>query len=177
MNESTYQAISIGSAVSGALTSAIGSYWQTQSQKSAMEFQARMAEINAKIAEGSAQQELRIGNEQIAQLTLQHAQLKGRQRAAMAANGVDLGEGNAAEVQVSSEMLKDMDMATLKYNAIRRAISARGDAVNSTSSALMARATASGLNPTLAAGTSLLGSAGAVAKTIYMATKGTSGGR
>lgn len=174
MNESTYQAISIGSAVSGALTSAIGSYWQTKSQKSAMEYQARMSEINARVAEGSAQQELRIGNEQIAQLTLQHAQLKGRQRAAMAANGVDLGEGSAAEVQVSSEMLKDMDMATLKYNAIRRAISARGDAVNSSNAALAARATASGLNPTLAAGTSLLGNAGAVAKTYYLATKGTS---
>ncbi len=169
-----YQTLSLASAVSGALTSAIGSYWQTKAQKSAMEYQARMSEINARIAEGGAQHELRIGNEQIAQLTLQHAQLKGRQRAAMAANGVDLGEGSAAEVQISSEMIKDMDMATLKYNAVRRAISARGDAVNSSNAALAARATGSQYTPLLSASTSLIGSAGAVAKTYYLATKGTS---
>lgn len=80
-----------------------------------------VGQVNAQIAEMGAQAELQKGEHQVASLTLQAGQLKGRQRAAMAANGIDLGEGNAAEIQASTEIMKEIDKNQIEQNAIRSA--------------------------------------------------------
>lgn len=79
------------------------------------------AEANAKISEMGAQSALAQGQQQIASLTLKAGQIKSTQRAAMAANGIDLGEGNAAEVLASTDIMKEIDKNQIEANAIRTA--------------------------------------------------------
>jgi len=79
------------------------------------------AEANAKIAEMGAESALHQGQQQSAALTLKAGQMKSSQRAAMAANGIDLGVGNAAEIQASTDIMKEIDKNQIEANAIRTA--------------------------------------------------------
>lgn len=170
MDQSTINTIGnvgMGFQVFGAVQSTIGSYYSAQMQKSSLQFQAEMQQINARIMEGQAQAELMNGQQQIAALTMQAGQLKGRQRASLAANGVDLGVGSAAELQASTDIMKEIDVNQINANAVQAAWGKRLQATNLSNDALQKRATASSLSPMMAAGTSLLGSAGAVASSWY----------
>lgn len=163
--------LALVSKIGGTLNSAVGSYYGAQSQASSLKFQADIADINARIAELGAQSELAAGEKQVAALTLKAGQVKSSQRAAMAANGIDLGEGSAAEVQASTDIMKDIDKDTITANAIRSAWGYRTQATNSQIEALTKRATASGISPLGSVASSLLGSAGSVASTWYDYTK------
>lgn len=157
--------------VGGAFSSAIGGFYSARAQRSSLKFQADMAALNAQLAESSAQQALAQGNQQIADLTLKAGQLKSKQRVALAANGVDLSQGNAAEIQASTDLMKEIDANTLKQNAIRNAWGYRLQGTNYRNQALMDTATANSINPAGEAFTSLMGSAGNVAQSWYMLNK------
>lgn len=159
--------VSVGSQVAGTAISASGSYYGAKSQKGNLESQAKMAEINARIAEMGAQSALEQGKHQVASLTMQAGQLKGKQRTTMAANGIDLGVGNAAEVQASTELMKTVDMGTLKMNALRTAFGYRTQGMNAKNEAAMARANSSSVSPGGAAFSTLLGGASQVASSWY----------
>lgn len=159
--------ISMASQVAGGVTSAFGAYTSASGQRANLNAQARIAESNARISELGAQAELRDGQQRVAALTMRAGQLKGSQRAALAANGVALDTGSAAEVQQSGDVMKEMDRATLETQAARAAFGQRMQATNQRSQAAMARANASAINPAMAFGTSLLGSAGSVAESWY----------
>lgn len=103
---------------------------------------AAMADLNAQGAERQAQSALYQGERAIAALTLQSGQLAGKQRAALAANGIDLGEGSAAELQASTDTMAAIDVSTLAANAANAAWGYRSEAVNSSSQAAMSRVTA-----------------------------------
>lgn len=153
--------------VGGAANSAVGAYYGASMQKQNLKFSAAMAEINARVAELGAQSALLQGQSEVAKLTMQAGQLKSRQKVAMAANGIDLGVGNAAEVQASTDLMKEIDANTLKANAMRNAWGYRNQALNYKNKALMDNATASGINPLMSGATSLLGDAGQVASQWY----------
>lgn len=87
------------------------------------------AKVNAQIAEMGAQSVLAQGQQQVASLTLRAGQMKSTQRAAMAANGIDLGVGNAAEVQASTDIMKEIDKNQIEENALRTAWGYRTQAV------------------------------------------------
>lgn len=157
--------------IGGGLTSTIGSYYSAAAQKTALQGQAVTADINARIAELGAQSALAQGQQQVAALTLQAGQLKGRQRASLAANGVDLGTGSAAEIQASTEVMKDIDVNTATENAVRTAWGYRTQAMNYQNEALTKRATAGAINPFAQAGGTLLSSASSVAGTWYALNK------
>lgn len=173
------------SQIGGTATSAVGSYFGASTQKAnargsaAMaDANARIATVNADIAELGAQSALNQGQQQIGALTLKAGQLKSSQRTALAANGVDLGEGNAAEIQASGDIMKEIDVNTLTANAIRSAwgyrtqgLNAQAQASSYTNQANAARATGSAISPIGAAGTSLLGGAGSVATSWYQLNK------
>lgn len=144
---------SLISQIGGGITSAIGGYYSAVAQKSALNFNAKMADLQAR-------GELEKGQHEVARLTMKAGQVKSAQRAAMAANGIDLGVGNAAEVQASTEILKEIDKNTLEANAIRSAWGYQVDA-------LMGRAKASTISPFGAAAGTLLTSAGSVADSWY----------
>lgn len=151
----------------GAVNSAIGSYYSAKSQQSSLRFAADIADINARISEIGAQSELMKGEREIGALTMRYGQMKSTQRASLAANGVDLGEGSAAEIQASTDILKEIDANTLNSNAVRSAWGYRTQATNYQNDAILKRATASTIDPLGAGLTSLLGSAGSVASSWY----------
>lgn len=166
-------------AIAGAINGAIGSYYAAQNQKyqldsqaSSMQFQSSMSQINARQAEFTAQNILLAGERQIGQLTMRAGKIKSATRAAMAANGVVLNEGSAAEVQGTQDLMKEIDTLTINSNTVRAAEAARTQKVNYQNQSLMQGVSANNLttssntiSPGLAASTSLLGSAASVANT------------
>lgn len=159
--------LALASRVGGALNSAVGSYYSTKSQVSSLGFQVAVAGINARIAELGAQSELTAAEKQVAAQTLRAGQIKGAQRAALAANGVSLGEGSAAEVQASTDIMKDIDKNTITANAVRSAWGHRTQGTNLQIEALVKQGTASGISPLGSVSSSLLGGAGRVASAWY----------
>lgn len=155
----------------GVASNTVGSYWSAKSTKIQLEGQAALADTNARIAELGAQQEMIKGEREVANLTLQAGQVKGAQRAAMAANGIDLGEGNAAEVQASTDIMKEIDKNTAHANAVRSAWGYRTQGMNYQTEATVKRGTAGGISPGMSAVGSLLGSSGQVAGTWYSMNK------
>lgn len=153
--------------VGGAASSAIGSYYGAASSKANLNAQATMAESNARLAEMSAQSALNQGQKQVGQITLQAGQLKSRQRANLAANGIDLGVGNAAELQASTEIMSQIDANTTEANSVRTAWGIRTQGVNFQNEALTKRATAGAISPGSSMVSSLMGSAGSVAGSWY----------
>ena len=155
----------------GAASSAIGSYFSAQSSKTSLNLQADLSDINAKVSESAAQATLLTGQREEQRSQISTANLKGAQRASMAANGIDLGEGTANQVLTSTDAMGEVDANTIHANAIRGAFGYRTQAVNQTNQALMSRASASAISPGMSAVTSLLGSAGSVASNWYQLNK------
>lgn len=183
--------------IGGAASSAIGSYYSAATQKINLKAQADLADINtkianigfetqasiadtnARIAELGAQSALLQGQQQVGALTLNAGRLKSRQRATMAANGIDLGTGNAAEIQASTDTMTEIDRNTLEANAVRSAWGMRTQATNYQNEAMAARASkrpslpsvTSAISPFASFSSSLMGSAGSVAGSWYQFSK------
>jgi hypothetical protein len=151
----------------GLASSVVGSYYGARQQQSSLNFQADIAGINAIMAESGAQMELQRGQQQVGAVTAKAGQVKSAQRVAMAANGIDLGEGNASEVLATTDLTKEIDANTAQANAVRSAWGYRTQASNYMTDAAMKRATSDSISPWGAAATSLLGGASSVASTWY----------
>ena len=151
----------------GAATSALGAYGAARSQKIGLRGAADIADINANIAELAAQQTEEAGRREMGRVQMSTAQLKGRQRASLAANGVDLGEGSALQILTTTDVMGEIDANTVQANAVRAAWGQRIQGTSMSNDARMKRAQASAISPFGAAATSLLGSAGGVAKSWY----------
>jgi len=145
--------------LSGGLASAAGSYYGAKSEQTQLDVQADIADVNSRIAELGAQSVLRQGQREVGRVTMQAGQLKSRQRASMAANGVDLNEGSAAELQDSTDIMKEIDAATVEANSIRSAWGYRTQGTSYQNQALGARTTSSAISPFGNAATSLIGGA------------------
>lgn len=151
----------------GAGLEAAGMYGQAAGQKSALKYDARVADMNALLAERRAQVALEQGRFQINQIRREGAAIKGSQRAQMAANGVDLTYGTPAAVISGTEMLTEIDAQQAEINAVREAWGYRTQATNAQNEARSARANASAIKPWMAGATSLLGSASSVSQSYY----------
>ncbi|HNQ56829.1 MAG TPA: hypothetical protein PKH27_04825 [Candidatus Desulfobacillus denitrificans] len=166
-NASQLATASLIGQIGGGVTSAIGSYYGAATQKATLKGQAAVADINARIAELGAQSALYQGQRQAGAVSLNAGRMKSAQRAAMAANGIDLGVGSAVELQASTDIMKEIDMATIEANAMRSAFGYRTQAINFENEAMAKRATAGAVSPFGSAAGSLLGSAGSVAGSWY----------
>lgn len=164
---SGFSAVSPIFAVGSAVTGAISSYYSAKTSKIQFQLQSDLAQMNARMAENTAQSTLLAGQQRIGQMTLRAGQLKSSQRAALAANGVDLGVGNAAETLASTDIMKEIDKNTAEQEALYSAWGYRMQATNYGIEATMAKATGSAINPAVSAGTGLLGSSGQVASSWY----------
>jgi hypothetical protein len=163
--------MSLAAQAGGTAMSTIGSFYSARSQQSALQSQANIADTNARIAELGAQQEMFRGEREVAALTLRAGQLKSTQRAGMAASGIDLGEGSAAEILTSTDLMKEIDTNTATANAVRSAWGYRTQATNYQNDALTKRASADTISPFGAAATSLLGGATSLASNYYKLDK------
>lgn len=126
----------VGSAISGAASTiapiaalaggglgAYAAYQQGQAAKAA-------GRNNQVMAEYAAQDAIRRGDEQANKIQQQARALKGSQRASMAAKGLDLGVGTAAELQDQTDFFGAVDASTARFNAQRDAWSSRAGGAN-----------------------------------------------
>lgn len=154
----TAQMISLGLSAAGAVTSAVGAYQQA---KVASDVAAR----NAKIADMQAEDALRRGEDEAAEVRRRAAATKSSQRVALAAKGLDLTYGTAADLQDQTDFFGESDAATVRTNA-------RKEAWNRRSQSATFQAEALSYSPWLSAGSTLLTGAGQVADKWYGYTKG-----
>jgi len=148
---SAMQALAIGASLGTGVMTAASAYQQGQVQK-------QVAANNATMAEYAAQDAQRRGEEDAASIQRKAAGLKGTQRAMMAARGLDLGVGTAAEIQDQTDFFGETDAATARGNAARDAWAYRAQGQD-----MMTQGRYAARNANAQAFSSLLGTAGSVA--------------
>ena len=137
---------------------AIGAYQSTKAARDAYNY-------NAAVHDLQAQDALNRGEESLQRHYMQASQFKGKQRAALAANGVDLTYGSALDILTGTDMMARYDADIIKQNAEREALGHKTQAG-------MNRWQAANQKPMTAAVTSALSSAGQVSSQWYMFKKG-----
>ncbi|WP_175982551.1 hypothetical protein [Caballeronia zhejiangensis] len=122
---------------------------------------------NALIAERAAASAITSGQEQASNASIRGAQTIATQRAALAANGVDINSGTAANVQASTKWITDANVDTITANAARAAMGYTTQSQNYANQSGAYRAAADSVSPVTAGATSLLTSATSVASDWY----------
>ncbi len=151
----------------GAGYQAAGAYFATKSQQVAYGAAADIAEVNAKMAEVSAQSALNAGQKEQQTVLLKGAEIEAAQKAETGASNIAPDSSTAIERQASSELIAKNDAFTANANAVRQAWGYRMNATNYQNEALMARTTAGALSPFSAFAGSLMSSASSIAMSRY----------
>lgn len=163
---------SLGAQSFGVGMSTVGSIFSAMSQKDMLKSQARMAEINAKIADGNARNAIRVGTIEETRVKLATAQAKSTQRTQITSSGIDIAGSNTALARLTgTDVIGEVDAQTVRSNALRAAWGHRFDAGNMRRQATSARASAASISPALAGLTSLINGAGQVASSWYSMNK------
>lgn len=162
-----------GASWAGTAVSAVSAFYAAEAQKGqlrqqalAADHQAAVSALNAQRAESDAQAVLSAGQSEKGALTLRQGQESAALRAGQAASGTT-GGGSNAEARASQRLIQRIEAMNIDSNTVRQAnalrtqsTDLRGQAILARTSAQNIRDTAAGINPWLAAGTSLLGSTG-----------------
>lgn len=149
-----------------ATINAFGSLGLTRHQNAIAQSQANIARLNAQMMEWQAQGRLEANRKDQVKLTMQAGNVKASQRAAAAANGIAVGEGSAAELQASTDIIKEIDSNQLTANAHRDAWGMRLQAAGYEGQALMAEAQKQ--NKWSVFGTTLLNGASQIANSYML---------
>lgn len=151
----TLATISLVATAAAGTAQAYGQYQQGQAAK-------QMANYNATMSEYAARDAQRRGEEEAIAVQRKAAGLKGAQRAAMAAKGLDIGVGTQADILDQTDFFAESDVNTTRFNAAREAwgMRARGD-LQRYEGRMAAR------NANMQAAGTLLGTAGKVAGKWY----------
>lgn len=133
----------IGSTVmgaAGAIQQGQAAEMQGRAAQQSAEYNAKVADMNAKIAERQARDAVERGQIEEQQQRMNTSQIIGQQRAAMAANGVDLGFGSPLDTLVDTATMGELDALTIRANTRREERDIRQQGANSTAQAGMLRA-------------------------------------
>lgn len=171
----SFAMVAVSSQVVGGVQSAVSSYYGAKAQARQLAFEADMADVNARMSESAAERTLAAGRREVQRSRMQTAALKGRQIAAMGANGIALDEGSAVQVLTGTDYIGEVDANTIEANAIAQAWGHKIEATNMRSSARSGRMSASTIAPGQAAVASLIGSASSVAASWYSMGKAGAG--
>jgi hypothetical protein len=114
-------AIALGTAIGGAVMSGVGQIKAGNAAARAAESQAQQLEFNAGVADLQAQDATQRGLEEEQRFRTQVRGLVGSQRSALAAQGIDVGSGSAADVQADTAYLGELDARKIRANAQREA--------------------------------------------------------
>jgi len=149
------QAASLGLSVGAGVMSAAGQYQQGQVAK-------QVGRNNQIMAEYAAQDAQRRAGDDAIKVQQKAAQLKGAQRASMAAKGLDLGVGTQAEILDQTDFFGATDAATARSNGNRDAWASRYQGANA-----RAQGDASARQANIGAFSTLMSTAGNVAGKWY----------
>lgn len=125
----------------------VGAYYGARAQRHALRAEAEVMDANEQMAELSAKSALLQGQRQEQASRLKTQNLKSRQRASMAANGVSLSSDSAINVLTTTDVFGEVDANTVGANAARAAWGYRNQGLNYRSRARSARYTAGGISP------------------------------
>ena len=168
-NWTSGQKFGYGSLAAQAVTTVINAFGARSVAKhnnAIAQSKANIARINRDMMERQAQARLRQAESDIMSLTMRAGKTKSSQRAALAANGIAVGVGSAAELQASTDIVKEIDKNQIKENAVRDAWGIRQKAVNYEGEALMAEA--SKVNASNVMGNTLLAGASQIVNSYAM---------
>jgi hypothetical protein len=123
--------------MAGAYTGqAIGSILQAKAQSAGIEAQGEyhksVSEMNSRLATLSAEDALRRGKKAAYLHKREIKRTIGSQRAALAAQGIEIDDGSALEVQMDTATQGELDAITIKNNAFREAWGYKMEAVAAT---------------------------------------------
>ena len=104
------------------VASSIGNaYAQSQAISAQTTYQRNLSNINKNFSELYAEDALRRGREEEAGIRKKVRQTVGAQRAALAAQGIDVGAGSAIDIISDTREQGALDIVTVKNNAFREA--------------------------------------------------------
>lgn len=112
-----------------AITAAAGAY-TADAQKKQGQYQQEVAEQNAELSDLKATQASQIGHIEEERQRNRVKQAIGSQRAALAANGVDLQSGTALDMVAETALFGEEDALTTRFNALNDAWGLRAQGVD-----------------------------------------------
>lgn len=122
----------------GGFANLASAYAESQAAGAQGEFQRQQYELNAAASEAQAKDAIRRGEISADQVRKEGEKAKGAQRAALAAQGIDVNSGSAGEVQLDTERLIAQDVATVRNNAFREAMGYKTKAIGERTSGTFA---------------------------------------
>lgn len=143
-----------------AVVGAYGAYSASESSKAQAEFQSDMAANNAKVSKWNAEDAIARGGEAANLKAREAERLRGTQVARLASNGLDISSGTPLAILEDTMFMGQQDANTIRNNAAREAWGFEVQGAQNSASSLMYSAAAKAEKPAMAAGTSLLSSAG-----------------
>ena len=160
----------------GAVSGVVGSYYSAKSEQNKTkslalnyEHQKDMTLFNQRMKESQAQHLYRTYNKAFQIQTLKQGNRKSSARASFAARGIQMGVGSTKDAFVSSEILAEIDKATMNSNKVRAVANKRlegvGLGIQADMYGLSATnmfSTASAIDPFMNMSTSLLTGTGSI---------------
>lgn len=128
--------VSIGLMALSGLSSIAGSV----AQKRQLQYQAQVAQNNARIANMNADYAARAGQQKEQSEAWKVRGLMGRQLAAQSANGLDVNSGSPQDVRGSTAALGNLGIAAVRDNGTREYYGYKGQATNFMNDATLAKA-------------------------------------
>lgn len=151
------------------LFNAFGAKSVTKYNNAIAQAQADIAKINADTMNLHYQQRLFAAEGEYQRETMQAAQVKARQKVALAANGVAIGVGSAAEQLASTDIVKKVNLNRLESNAKSEAWGYRAKETDFRNQALMSQSAGRAFTDSLLVGAGNMGMAFAYGKLMDMA--------
>lgn len=145
-------------ALAASAMGAAGAVYQGDAVANGANHSAKVQEINARTQEAAAADAIRRGGDEERKHRQQLGQLKGRQRAAQAASGIDVTFGSALDLAEDTALMGELDALTIRSNAYNEAFDLKTGASNSRAAAAASRqqATSARTGSYISAGSTLL---------------------
>lgn len=115
----------------------VSSVQQGKQQQAMYNYQAQVAEENAKIANKNAANERQTGIEEARLQRMKTLQAVGSQQAAMAANGMDITQGTSLDIIEDTAAMGELDALQIQTNYERKALAYEQQGLNFNNEARM----------------------------------------
>lgn len=132
--------LGVGLSAAQGIGSLYGASKQAEAARAEAAFNAKQSEMNARLSEMQAEDAISRGDKEASNYKQKISQTIGSQRAAAAAQGIDVDSGSAMEIQEDTQRLGEKDVMTIKNNAWREAWGLKVEAQNHRANAVMGRA-------------------------------------
>lgn len=110
--------------------SLLNAYGQSEAIKAKSDFDAKQFELNSRIADMQSDEAIKQGDKAAAAQKTQAKRVVGAQRAALAAQGINIDSGSALDIQQETAEMGAVDAMTIKNNAWRESWGYKMNAAN-----------------------------------------------